>query len=165
VDALIKLHEEVGPSRTTVSAVAAEAGVERLTVYRHFPDEQAMLSACSSRWEERNPLPAIPDAATPAHVRRALLALYAWYRRNARMLTQLAADADRVPFIRDNAAQVAQYLDALASALERAWPRRRAHRRATLRHALEFSTWRSLAQLAGSDAKAAAIVLGWLDIK
>lgn len=162
VDALIRLHEEIGPSRTTISAVAAEAGVERLTVYRHFPDEHAMLTACSSRWAELNPLPPISEASTPAQVRRALIALYAWYRRNARMLAQLAADAERVPFVRENSAEAARYLDALTAALERAWPRRTAHRRATLRHALEFSTWRSLTQLAGSDEKAAAIVLGWL---
>lgn len=164
VDALMSLHEQIGPARTTVSAVAAEAGVERLTVYRHFPDENAMLTACSSRWAELHPAPAVPKVETVAQVRRALVALYGWYRRNARMLAQIAADAERVPFVREVAlAETAEYLDAWTAALERAWPRRTPQRRATLRHAVEFSTWRSLEPLAGSDARAAAIVLGWLD--
>lgn len=160
VEALMTLHEEVGPARTTVSAVAAQAGVERLTVYRHFPDENAMLTACSSRWAELHPAPAIPEKGSP---RRALLALYAWYRRNARMLAQINADAERVPALRDVVQrQNDAYLDAFAAALERTFPRRSAARKATLRHAIEFSTWRSLTRLAKSDRAAVSIVLAWL---
>jgi len=54
VSAIMELHEEIGPARTTVSAVAERAGVERLTVYRHFPDDRSMFQACSSRWIELN---------------------------------------------------------------------------------------------------------------
>ena len=57
VEATMGLHESVGPARTTVSAVAERAGVQRLTVYRHFPDERALLAACSGHWVATNPAP------------------------------------------------------------------------------------------------------------
>src|SRR5512146_2415532 len=57
LDAVISLHEEVGPSRTTVSAIARRAGVQRLTVYRHLPDERLLLEACASRWISEHPPP------------------------------------------------------------------------------------------------------------
>src|SRR3954462_10108184 len=50
VEAMVALHGEVGPARTTISAVAERAGVERLTVYRHFADETAMFQACSAHF-------------------------------------------------------------------------------------------------------------------
>jgi len=165
VEALIELHEEVGPSRTSIRAVAERAGVERLTVYRHFPDENAMMRACSSRWAEINPPPAIPgfrDGDPLASCRRLLLALYAWYRRNARMLGHVAADLDRMPAVREVFASTETYLDALASALDRRWPARNKHRLATLRHAVEFPTWRSLDRLTGSDRRSVALVIDWL---
>src|SRR5215213_9482442 len=56
-DAAIELHGSVGPARTTISAVADRAGVQRATVYRHFPDEEALFDACSSHWMAQHPLP------------------------------------------------------------------------------------------------------------
>src|SRR6188768_4062572 len=56
-EATMHLHERVGPARTTVSAIADEAGVQRATVYRHFPDEEALIDACSSHWFGLNPPP------------------------------------------------------------------------------------------------------------
>ena len=61
IEAAIGLHGTVGPARTTVSAIAENAGVRRATVYRHFPDERALFLGCSGTWAERNPL---PDPAT-----------------------------------------------------------------------------------------------------
>ena len=57
VDAIVDLHEKLGPRATTVSAIAEKAGVQRLTVYRHFPDEVALFAACSSHWLGEHPLP------------------------------------------------------------------------------------------------------------
>ena len=57
VEAIMRLHGEVGPRNTTVSAIAERAGVERLTVYRHFKNEAAMFAACSHRYLELNPPP------------------------------------------------------------------------------------------------------------
>jgi len=166
VEALMALHEEVGPSRTTVSAVAARAGVERLTVYRHFPDEGSMIRACSAHWSGLHPLPPVPDlAGVPPHLacRRVLLPLYAWYRENHRMVTQVASDAGRVTIIADVFTEpLDDYLNKLAHALDRTWPRRSARRRTTLRHALDHTTWRSLAHLTGNDRRAVAIVWTWV---
>ena len=43
----VELHGTLGPARTSISAVAERAGVRRSTVYRHFPDEEALFHACS----------------------------------------------------------------------------------------------------------------------
>ena len=56
-EAAMRLHGTVGPARTSISAVADRAGVRRSTVYRHFPDEEALFGACSQHWAERNPPP------------------------------------------------------------------------------------------------------------
>src|SRR2546423_4242678 len=84
VEATVELHTELGPARTTISAIAERAGVQRLTVYRHFPDERALFEACSGHWAAENPA---PDPATWAAVddpeerrRIALIEIYAFYR-------------------------------------------------------------------------------------
>ncbi len=56
-EAAIELHGTVGPSRTTMSAVAERAGVERRTLYRHFPTEADLFAACSSHYFRANPWP------------------------------------------------------------------------------------------------------------
>ena len=57
VEATVALHTSVGPARTTISAIAAGAGVERHTVYAHFPDEQTLFRACTAHWQAEHPLP------------------------------------------------------------------------------------------------------------
>lgn len=162
--AMVALHEELGPSRTTVSAIADRAGVERLTVYRHFPDEHSMLSACSSHWNAMNPLPAIARASDDplADFRRTVLSVYDWYRKNAAMLTQIRADAQQMPVLAEIIAPYDDHLDELAAELDGRWPRRSARRAQTIRHALDFSTWRSLDRITGNDRRAAALAVSWL---
>ena len=79
-EAAVDLHGSVGPARTTVSAIAERAGVQRATVYRHFPDEEALFAACSSHWAALNPPPdpaAWAEIADPdERLRRALSELY-----------------------------------------------------------------------------------------
>jgi AcrR family transcriptional regulator len=164
VSAIMALHEEVGPVRTTVSAIADRAGVERLTVYRHFPDEPSMLRACSAHWTFLHPLPPIPAEGTDplAACRRTILRLYGWYRANEAMLVQITTDARQIPLVAELIAPIGTELDRTAAELDANWPRRSARRAATIRHALEFSTWRSLARLTGSDRSAAALVVGWI---
>jgi len=164
VCAVVALHEEVGPARTTISAVADRAGVERLTVYRHFPDEPSMLRACSAHWTALHPLPAIPARGTNplAACRRTILALYGWYRANEAMLVQITADARKIPLVGELIAPIDEDLDRAAAELDANWPRRSARRATTIRHALEFSTWRSLDRLTGNDRRAAALAVGWI---
>lgn len=164
VCALVELHEEVGPARTTVSAVAQRAGVERLTVYRHFPDEPSMLRACSAHWSAQHPPPAIVAATDDplADFRRTLLRLYEWYRDNAAMLSQITKDARQMPLVAELIAPFGQHLDAMAAELDKRWPKRNARRAQTIRHALDFSTWRSLEQITGDDRRATALAVSWL---
>lgn len=164
VCAIVALHEEIGPARTTVSAIAGRAGVERLTVYRHFPDEPSMLRACSAHWAALNPLPPMPaEGPDPlAAFRRTILSLYGWYRANAAMLVQITTDARKIPLVAELIAPIDAALDNAAAKLDANWPRRSARRATTIRHALEFSTWRSLDRLAGNDRRAAALAVGWI---
>src|ERR1700680_4230523 len=85
VEATSALHEEVGPARTTVSEIARRAGVERLTVYNHFPDETSLFEACGAHWMADHPLPdlsaAFADPDPAEGLRQVLTALYGWYRQ------------------------------------------------------------------------------------
>src|SRR4051794_24971847 len=101
VEAMVDLHREVGPARTTISAIAERAGVERLTVYRHFPDERSMFEACTSHYATQEPG---PDPSTWADIddpserlRAALLAFYDYYRRAEDVLTHAARDVPQLP--------------------------------------------------------------------
>src|ERR1044072_2010296 len=93
VDAAVALHREVGPARTTVAEIARRAGVGRVTVYNHFPDDVALLGACSAPWVADTPPPdpgAWAEIENPARrVREALAELYAYYRANEAMLTNV----------------------------------------------------------------------------
>ena len=97
VDAAIELHATKGPAQTTVSDVARVAGVQRHTVYRHFPDERSLGLACSGLYAERNPPPdPEPWRSLPGEerLRRGLEELYAFYERNEAMFTCVARDAE-----------------------------------------------------------------------
>src|SRR5919107_1985901 len=85
VEAMVALHREVGPARATISAIAERAGVERLTVYRHFPDERSMFEACTTHYATEVPQPdpaSWADIDDPAErLRAVLLTFYEYYRR------------------------------------------------------------------------------------
>ncbi len=168
VEAAMQLHGELGPRATSISAIAERAGVQRLTVYRHFPDDAALFRACSSHWIELNPPPdpAMWRGLTHARERtRAVLgALYAYYRRTADMWTGVHRDAD-LPAMQAPLSDFFAYLDGLAADLTAAWqPRGRKSKplKAAARHAVEFGTWRSLQAHALGDAQAAELVTSWL---
>jgi AcrR family transcriptional regulator len=160
-EAAVELHGSVGPARTTVSAIAQRADVQRATVYRHFPDEDSLFAACSAHWRAQNEPPdlaawaAIPDPA--ARLAVALAELYAWYGRTERMLGLLIRDLPVVPAVQSQF-RLPGYLDAAADVLlagrpERGAARRRA--RAALGHAVAFETWLSLVRQQGlTDAEA-----------
>jgi AcrR family transcriptional regulator len=162
VEAIMALHEEVGPARTTVSAIADRANVQRLTVYRHFPDEPSMLHACSALWSELHPLPFVGNERVPS-VAAALRSVYEWYRRNSGMLTNVHRDAQVMPAVKSELSGMDAALDDLASRLDRTFPRRSADRHRTLRHALAFATWQSLSALTRDDRKAAELAMKWIE--
>ena len=150
--AAVDLHGSVGPSRTTVSAIADRAGVQRATVYRHVPDEDALFEACSSHWNARNappdPTPWAAIADPDERLRTALSELYDWYERVQPMFENLLRDAPLMPNVAKRFAQTAVYYDAVTGILAAGRPRRKAVR-AAIGHALAFPTWRSLAREQG----------------
>jgi AcrR family transcriptional regulator len=151
IAAAIQLHMTVGPARTTISAIAEHAGVERLTVYRHFPNEEELLRACVTHGWERFPPPdhrAWGKIADPEErLRTALTELYAYYGRVGDALGVIVRDLPRVPTL---AALNAPYLARWAhmrDALAQGWGRRGRRRQALLAaiaHSLDLSTWESL---------------------
>jgi AcrR family transcriptional regulator len=154
-EAAVELHGSLGPARTTISAIAQRADVQRATVYRHFPDEDSLFAACSAHWRAQNEPPdlaawgAIRDPA--ARLAVALTELYAWYGRTQRMLELLIRDLPVVPAVQSQF-RLPGYLDAatdvlLAGRPERGAARRRA--RAALGHAVAFETWLSLVRQQG----------------
>jgi AcrR family transcriptional regulator len=154
-EAAVELHGSLGPARTTIRAIAHRADVQRATVYRHFPDEEALFAACSAHWRAQNEPPdlaawaAIRDPA--ARLAVALSELYAWYARTRRMLELLIRDRPLVPAMQSQF-RLPGYLDAAADVLlagrpERGAARRRA--RAAIGHAVAFETWLSLVRQQG----------------
>jgi AcrR family transcriptional regulator len=147
----VELHGTLGPSKTTMSAVAEHAGVRRSTLYRHFPDEAALFEACSAHWAASNPPPdpsgwsaiASPDE----RLSNALEELYAFYGRTAPMLENLFRDEHAMPIVAERFALFHAYLAAVLDMLLAGRRLRGAAQRrvkAALGHAIAFSSWRSL---------------------
>ena len=158
VEAAVALHTSIGPARTTISAIAARAGVERHTVYAHFPDERTLFRACSTHWRGQHPRPDVKRwlklDAPELRLGRVLADLYGWYDEVESHLAVIRRDAS---LVEANAEVLAETDDAareLADALARGWPRRRTVR-AAIGHALEFETWRSLVRRQGLSRKQA----------
>lgn len=170
VEATMELHEEVGAAQTTVSAVAERAGVQRLTVYRHFPDEAALLLACTSRWLELHPPPGTTRWAGVQdpleRVQQALRAFYTYYRDTEQMWENSHRDRDLVPALAQRMAEFEAYVDGVAAELIpalRLRGRRRRQAYVVVRHGLRFLSWQSFATLGLPDAAAAALVRTWLE--
>jgi AcrR family transcriptional regulator len=159
VEATVDLHTEFGPARTSISAVAERAGVQRHTVYAHFPTERQLFLACSGLALERDPLPDErawwPIADPRQRLRRGLAEIYAWYGRNAELANCVMRDAEVNPIIRDIVRlRLGSRIDAYQVALSRGL---RAGRElnAVLGLALSFHTWRSLVKEGGLSTDAA----------
>jgi AcrR family transcriptional regulator len=162
-ESAVELHGTLGPARTSVSAIADHAGVRRSTVYRHFPDEEALFVACTGHWRASNPPPdleawaAIEDPGD--RLRHALDELYAYYRSTHGMLANVLRDEALSPLV---ARMLAGYYDYIAAARETLMARRlargasRRRTEAAIGHALAFATWRSLTLEQGLDDSQAA---------
>jgi len=103
VEATMQLHQTIGPARTSISAVAEAAGVQRHTVYSHFPNEKALFVACSGLFYERNPYPPTDPwrviADPRERVRRALGDMYAYFRAHEREIWPVVRDAPLLPHL------------------------------------------------------------------
>jgi AcrR family transcriptional regulator len=168
-EATVELHRTVGPAATQISEIARRAGVQRVTVYNHFPDNTALFAACSAHWRALHPAPdpvAWLSISEPGErLRVGLCELYAWYRETEPMMANILRDADIVPAMRPFVEQgVGGYLDAVRRILggsirARLRGRRRARTDAVLRAATDFHVWRSFAPLEDREAADLAAVL------
>jgi len=151
IEAALSLHEEIGPALTTISAVAKRAGVERPTVYRHFPDEASLLGACRGHWLAQNPPPDpspwIALADPEERLRIALTQLYGFHRTTAPMTANLLRDASISPAVAEAIAMMRAAFAAIVELLLVGWvgdPDRVHLVRAALAHGVSFETWHSL---------------------
>jgi AcrR family transcriptional regulator len=167
VQATRDLHEEVGPAATTITAIAERAGVQRLTVYRHFPDDVALIGACSADWEEDHPLPdpaswtGAPDPVE--RLRTALTELYRYFSDGAPMLERVLRDEAEMPELEGVMAPWWEYMSEVAGGLSAGWGvDADAQRllRAAVGHALRFETWRSLDDEGLESGEAVELMVG-----
>ena len=158
-ESAMELHGTLGPSRTSLSAVAKHAGVRRSTLYRHFPNEAALFVACSGHWMSQHPLPDLEAWSLVSdpekRLRTALTELYAYYAQTEPMLANLLRDLDVVEAVAQQFAGFLNYMEAARQTLSNG---RQERGRATQRvrvaigHALAFTTWRSLVRDQGCAA-------------
>lgn len=150
------LHSEVGPARTTISAVAERAGVERLTVYRHFPTERELLAACQEHFLAAHPVPdlaawrAIADPVT--RLRVALGELFARNDATEGMTVNVLRDSAVLPELAAQLEGLRNYERAAVAVLAAGWPVPAGQARcfdALLGHTIAFETWRSLVRRQG----------------
>ncbi|HET6798151.1 MAG TPA: helix-turn-helix domain-containing protein [Gemmatimonadales bacterium] len=163
VEAMVDLHREVGPARTTISAIAERAGVERLTVYRHFPDERSMFEACTTHYATQVPQPdpaAWAGIEAPAErLRGALLEFYRYYRQAEEMLANATRDVPQLPALAAVLRPRMELVERMRKDLVERWDvagPARARLAAAIGHALRFDSWRSLARTEGLNDRAAA---------
>ena len=161
--AAASLHEEVGIARTTVADIARRAGVQRVTVYNHFPDLTVLLPACTAHWLTEHPLPDLAPAFAledpSLRLRTALTALYGWYRETAPMQQRVFGERATVPELDAFVAQSSDpMLAELAAGLAAGFDRPDA--RALVALALDFWTWQRLDREGLDDAAAAALMTG-----
>ena len=164
-EAAFELHATVGPAQTSVSAVAERAGVQRHTVYHHFPDLGSLFRACTehgmqvTRTPEAAPWRAIEDPTV--RLREALSELYAYYLANARLLGNIVRDAQLMADVGGSEAFVDRMTE-LFFALAGGWTGDAATQRlqmAAIGHAMAYETWRSLSEKGLSDEEAGDLMV------
>lgn len=170
LDATIELHRTHGPAATRITEIARRAGVQRVTVYGHFPDEAALLAACSAHWRALHPAPdpapwrAVADRS--ARLRLALRELYAWYRETEPMTANVLRDAETIPALHAIVDEgLGRYLTEVRTLLGepfRARGTRRDRIDAAIRAAVDFHLWRALAPL--GDNQAAELAAGLVEL-
>lgn len=169
IDAVMALHEELGPANTSIKAVAEKAGVQRLTVYRYFPDEDSMFMACTSKWFGLNPPPhlsewdAIDDAEQRSYA--ALMAFNQYYRGTETMWQGVYRDMNHVIAMQKPMAEFENYINQQRDDLLVAWKARgkkKLQLSLTLRHCLRFSSWHSLKMENLNDKQITELMMSWI---
>ena len=191
VAATFELHASIGPSRTTIRAIAERAGVQRHTVYAHFPDIESLYEACTVHGIRSTAMPepgGWRSIVDPDHrLRHGLAEMFAWYRANERMLGNVLFDVDpNAPAPTSPDAfdlRMGALLDALLDGLtiepdgsptephdrptepdgSPTEPDRRPILEAVVAHALDFTTWRSLVRGGLADGQVVTVLMGLVE--
>jgi AcrR family transcriptional regulator len=169
VDATVELHRTIGPLRTTISAIAEKAGVQRHTYYAHFPELRDLYTACTGHYAADHPP---PDPSLWAEVadheerlRRALSEVYAYYGRHEEIFANVLRDAEVD-------ALCAEFTDPVFQNWERTWKyavaegwdkegERGKALLAAIGFALAFQTWRTLVRQQGlEEDRAVELMVG-----
>ena len=158
-EAAVALHESVGPGRTSVSEIARRAGVDRVTVYRHFPDEAALFRSCAQHYAAAHPLPDPAQWAEPAEprerLRGALTSIYGYYERNEAMLANVARDAEHMPAVAAAGGYRRQWLAEVEQGLAQGWDGDVPQMRHAVALTLDFRTWQTLVRKRGLSTRQA----------
>jgi AcrR family transcriptional regulator len=165
VEATVELHTTLGPARTSILAIAERAGVERPTVYRHFPTTEALFTACASHFRAQhpapNPEPWLAIDAPEARLRKGLGELYAYYTANETALWNILRDLEDRSELRRFGEPDVRHHQRAVDVLAAAWPgRQKPKLRAVLGHAADFFAWRSLRRQGLSNEEAAELMIG-----
>lgn len=169
VEATVALHEELGPANTSIKAIAERAGVQRLTVYRYFPDDLSIFQACTSHWLSFNPPPDAADWQDMANAKEktatALLAFFKYYRGTETMWTGAYRDVEDIAALREVLQGFEGYIDQVRDSLLAPWKLKGKSKQQlsiTLRHCLRFTSWQSLKREKLNDKQIVDLVLGWI---
>jgi AcrR family transcriptional regulator len=167
IESAVALHLERGPAQTSINAIAERAGVNRVTVYRHFPDARTLLEACSAHARRLNPPPDLDGWRRIDDPRRctevALTQLYDYFRRTEAGWSNVLRDAELAPLVKEMAEERRlTYLRDARDVLLAAWPKRRGRRpllRAVLGLAVDFRTWQTLCRREELDDRTAVALM------
>jgi AcrR family transcriptional regulator len=167
IEAAVGLHLERGPAHTSINAIAERAGVNRVTVYRHFPDTRSLFEACSAHAARVNPPPdlarwrGIDDPRRRAEV--GLTQLYDYFRRTEAGWSNILRDAEVMALVKEMAEKRRlAYLREARDVLLAGWPKGRTRRpllRAVLALAVDFRTWQTLVRAEELDDRAAVALM------
>jgi AcrR family transcriptional regulator len=164
VEATVELHTTLGPAHTSILAIAERAGVERPTVYRHFPTTEALFTACTSHYQAQHPAPD-PEAwlaidAPEARLRKGLGELYAYYAEQEGMLWVVTRDFEDNPELQRFAEPNVRYRERAIEIMAAAWPKPHSPKlRASVGHATDFFAWRSLRRQGLSNEEAVEMMV------
>lgn len=157
IEAAVAVHETMGAG-ASISAIAERANVERLTVYRHFPDTRSLLTACTGHYFSQKPLPDPAEwrsiADPELQLRTALLTIYDYHRRTELMVMRAICDARDMPVLDEMMAPYREHWRELSGQLAACWISDRGDPdlvEAAIGHAVSITTWHSLVREQGLD--------------
>jgi AcrR family transcriptional regulator len=168
IEATAELHRTLGPAHTSILAIAKRAGVERPTVYRHFPTVEALFTACTAHHWANNPLPD-PEAwlaieSPTARLQQALREYYAYYMQHEVMLWNVQRDLHDHPEFRRFGAHRLRHIERAMEVLTAVWPTSGENHllKAAIAHSIDFFAWRSLHQQGLTDDEIVQLMIGFM---